>query len=116
MTRRLDPLDRVKELGDASVPFLFDVHAMIYSDNAPAMENALHNAFNDNRLNLVNTRKEFFNVTLAQIQNEALKISTEVQFIETAEARQYHETLALRKQLEAKRAEVNITEKYPVSI
>ena len=60
MTRRLDPLDRVKELGDASVPFRFDIHAMIYSNNAPKMENSLHQAFEDRRLNLVNTRREFF--------------------------------------------------------
>ena len=64
MTRRLDPQDRIDELGDASVPFNFDVHAMIFSDDAPALETALHKAFEDRKLNMVNTRREFFNVTL----------------------------------------------------
>ena len=68
MTRRLDPQDRVDELGDASVPFNFDVHAMIFSDDAPALEAALHKAFEDRKLNMVNTRREFFNVTLDEIK------------------------------------------------
>ena len=60
MTRRLDPQDRIDELGDASVPFNFDVHAMIFSDDAPALESALHKAFENRKLNMVNTRREFF--------------------------------------------------------
>ena len=60
LTRRLDPNDRVKELGDASVPFLFDTHAMIYSDEAPALEAALHTKFEGRRINTSNMRKEFF--------------------------------------------------------
>ncbi len=68
MTRRLEPLDRVRELGDASVPFPFDVHAMILSDNAPELEKKLHKFFNERRLNLVNNRKEFFNVSLEDIK------------------------------------------------
>ena len=68
MTRRLVPLDRVRELGDASVPFPFDVHAMILSDNAPELEKKLHKFFNERRLNLVNNRKEFFNVSLEDIK------------------------------------------------
>lgn len=67
MTRRSDPLDRVKELGDASVPFPFDVHMMIRCDDAPALENALHNEFNLRRLNRVNLRKEFFRVSVEEI-------------------------------------------------
>ncbi|MFX5521751.1 GIY-YIG nuclease family protein, partial [Acinetobacter baumannii] len=86
MTRRLEPMDRVNELGDASVPFYFDVHAMIYSDNAPAMENALHRVFAERRLNLVNLRKEFFHVTLDEIQKEVHKISSDAEFTITAEA------------------------------
>jgi hypothetical protein len=62
MTRRLEPMDRVHELGDASVPFSFDVHAMIWSEDAPTLENALHRHFHYRRLNLVNERKEFFAV------------------------------------------------------
>jgi hypothetical protein len=67
MTRRLEPLDRVKELGDASVPFAFDVHAMIYSEDAPALEAQLHRKFADVRINLINDRKEFFRTDLASI-------------------------------------------------
>ena len=68
MTRRLDPQDRVDELGDASVPFDFDVHAMIFSDDAPRLEAALHNAFADRKLNFVNQRREFFRVSLDEIK------------------------------------------------
>ena len=94
MTRRLDPQERVDELGDASVPFTFDVHAMIFSEDAPALENALHHAFENKRLNKVNTRKEFFNVTLDEIK-EVVKANYDktAEFIETAEAEQYRVSL-----------------------
>lgn len=69
MTRRLNPQDRVDELGDASVPFKFDVHAMIFSEDAPALEAALHRAFEDRKLNLVNQRREFFRVSLDEIKD-----------------------------------------------
>lgn len=90
MTRRLDPQDRVDELGDASVPFNFDVHAMIFSDDAPALENALHKAFEDRKLNMVNTRREFFNVTLDEIK-EVVKNNFDktVEFIDVPDAEQY---------------------------
>ena len=97
MTRRLDPTERVKELGDASVPFAFDIHAIIYTENAPEMENRLHKVFDSKRVNLANSRKEFFNVTLDEIKEEVLKIKPDAEFIETIEAREYRETLALRK-------------------
>lgn len=89
MTRRLDPLDRVKELGDASVPFLFDVHAMIYSEDAPSLEKELHRIFDAQRLNLVNTRKEFFNLTLDEIEQEVRRLAPTAEFIETAEAKEF---------------------------
>lgn len=94
MTRRLDPQERVDELGDASVPFKFDVHAMIFSEDAPALENALHHAFEKKRLNKVNTRKEFFNVTLDEIK-EVVKANYDktAEFIELAEAEQYRVSL-----------------------
>lgn len=66
ITRRLEPLDRVRELGDA--PFPFDVHAMIYRDEARTLEYELHKAFADKAVNLFNNRREFFNVTLQEIQ------------------------------------------------
>lgn len=68
MTRRLEPMDRVKELGDASVPFPFDVHAMIYAEDAPSLETALHRKFTSLRVNAVNLRKEFFQVDLDSIK------------------------------------------------
>lgn len=90
MTRRLDPQDRVDELGDASVPFNFDVHAMIFSDDAPALETALHKAFEDRKLNMVNTRREFFNVTLDEIKEVVRKnFDKTVEFIDTPDAEQY---------------------------
>jgi len=64
LTRRLYPGDRVRELGDASVPFSFDTHAMIYSDEAAALENAVHREFADRRINTTKFRKEFFKVSL----------------------------------------------------
>lgn len=90
MTRRLDPQDRVDELGDASVPFNFDVHAMIFSDNAPALEAALHKAFEDRKLNMVNTRREFFNVTLDEIKDVVKKnFDKTVEFIDVPDAEQF---------------------------
>lgn len=90
MTRRLDPTERVDELGDASVPFNFDIHAMIFSNDAPKLESALHHAFDQRKLNMVNTRREFFNVTLDEIKNEVQKNHDQtVEFFETAAAEQY---------------------------
>jgi septal ring factor EnvC (AmiA/AmiB activator) len=90
MTRRLDPQDRVDELGDASVPFNFDVHAMIFSDDAPALENALHKAFENKKLNMVNHRREFFNVSLDEIKEVVRKnYDKTVEFIDIPDAEQY---------------------------
>lgn len=97
MTRRLDPMERVDELGDASVPFDFDVHAMIFSDDAPKLEAALHNAFADRKLNFVNQRREFFNVTLDEIKTVVKKnFDKSVEFTELAPAEQYRQSLRLR--------------------
>ncbi|MDD9783129.1 DUF4041 domain-containing protein [Priestia megaterium] len=98
MTRRLEPLDRVKELGDASVPFTFDIHAMIFSKDAPQLERSLHNAFQDKRVNKVNNRKEFFNVKLEEIKQVVYKNHNDVvEFIKVAEAREYRETCMIEK-------------------
>lgn len=97
MTRRLNPMDRVDELGDASVPFDFDVHAMIFSEDAPGLEAALHNAFADRKLNCVNQRREFFNVTLEEIKKVVKEnFDKSVEFIEVAPAEQYRESLIIR--------------------
>lgn len=100
MTRRLDPQERVDELGDASVPFNFDVHAMIFSDDAPALEAALHRAFEDKKLNMVNTRREFFNVTLDEIK-EVVKnnFDNTVEFIDVPDAEQYRVTQKMKQHL-----------------
>ena len=90
MTRRLDPQDRIDELGDASVPFNFDVHAMIFSHDAPALESALHKAFENRKLNMVNTRREFFNVTLDEIKEVVKKnFDKTVEFVDIPDAEQY---------------------------
>jgi chromosome segregation ATPase len=97
MTRRLDPQDRVDELSDASVPFNFDVHAMIFSNDAPKLEAALQNAFADRKLNFVNQRREFFNVTLDEIKQVVREnYDKSVEFVELAPAEQYRESLKLK--------------------
>lgn len=97
MTRRLDPQDRVDELSDASVPFNFDVHAMIFSNDAPKLEAALHNAFADRKLNFVNQRREFFSVTLDEIKQVVREnYDKSVEFVELAPAEQYRESLKLK--------------------
>lgn len=107
MTRRLEPMDRVKELGDASVPFPFDVHAMIRTSDAPALENALHKHFDFRRLNLENQRKEFFRVSIEEIRHELdllkaeLGIESELRLTLLAEAKEYRMSEAKRKHLEA---------------
>jgi multidrug efflux pump subunit AcrA (membrane-fusion protein) len=105
MTRRLEPMDRVKELGSASVPFPFDVHAMIFCENAPELESMLHRYLGDRRMNKENTRKEFFQVSLDEIVktvrqiDEELKIcKSEIIVTKIAEASDYRKTLARERQ------------------
>lgn len=99
MTRRLDPMERVRELGDASVPFNFDVHALIFCDDAPALEAALHREFEDRKVNIVNTRREFFRVSLSEIE-EVVKRNYDktVEFTEVPEAYQFRTSEKLREQ------------------
>lgn len=98
MTRRLDPMDWVDELGDASVPFDFDVHALIFSDDAPKLEAALHNAFADKKVNFVNQRREFFQVTLDEIKQVVREnYDKTVEFTDVPAAEQYRESLKLRQ-------------------
>jgi len=103
MTRRLEPDERVKELSGASVPFPFDIHAMIFSENVPETENLLHKYFRDKSVNKVNERKEFFKVSLDEITSAFEKIAeqtktvkkAEIKFTKVAEAEQYRKTLAI---------------------
>ena len=98
MTRRVDPFDRVKELGDASVPFLFDTHAMIYSDDAPDLEGALHKEFEEKRINMANYRKEFFRVSLNEVEDAVKRLKPDAAFFTDVEAREFKETLLMREQ------------------
>jgi len=116
MTRRLEPYDRVKELGDASVPFIFDVHAMIYSTDAPNLERTLHKAFELKRVNLVNNRKEFFNVSLEEIEKEVKITFPDIEFIVTSEARQYRESTALREQKKQRSLRNDVQNSFPSSL
>lgn len=98
MTRRLDPMERIYELGNASVPFNFDVHAMIFSDDAPKLEAALHKAFEDKKINMINKRREFFKVTLEEIEKVVKEnFDGSVEFIKNPDAQQYRETLKIKE-------------------
>lgn len=120
MTRRLEPVDRVKELGDASVPFQFDIHAMIYTDEAPKLENELHKAFTNKKVNMLNYRKEFFNVTLDEIESKVKEIGLEAEFSRLPEAMEYRETLAilekLNSQVPLKTVDEIIAEEFPSNL
>lgn len=98
LTRRLDPNDRVRELGDASVPFTFDTHAMIYSEEAPALEAALHKEFAERRVNMANMRKEFFRVSLDEVESAVARLAPDADFFTDREAQEWHETMARRKE------------------
>lgn len=108
MTRRLDPMDRIYELSDASVPFDFDVHAMIACDDAPALESVLHEAFEEMRINKVNYRKEFFRVPLDRVRTLLSSTGYEVTFTMLAEAHEYRETQVLNKMTPAEREKYHL--------
>lgn len=98
LTRRLDPDDRVRELGDASVPFSFDTHAMIYSEAAPALEAALHREFAERRINMSNMRKEFFRVRLDEVEEAVKQLAPTAAFFKDREAQEWYETMARRRE------------------
>ena len=120
LTRRLEPIDRVKELGDASVPFQFDLHAMIFSEDAPTLELALHNAFDDRKVNMINYRKEFFNVTIDEIERKLKEIDISAELIRLPEAMEYRETMAIlermRNPINKKTIEQEIKNEFPESL
>lgn len=120
MTRRLEPVDRVRELGDASVPFHFDVHAMIYSDEARTLESELHKAFADKKINMLNNRKEFFRVSLGEVEETVKGLGFEAEFSRLPEAKEYHETLAIldkrSNQENTKTLDEIINEEFPNSL
>lgn len=105
VTRRLEPQERVDELGSASVPFRFDVHAFIFSTDAYQLESALHRAFEHRRVNKVNLRKEFFRVSLDEIENEVRRNHSDIiDFRKTIEAQEFRETQKLEERLHGSRA------------
>lgn len=92
MTRRLDPQDRVNELGDASVPFKFDVHSFIFSDDASSLETELHKRLNDKRVNKVNMRKEFFYTTIDELEELVNEICPTAEFNKTMLAEEFRQS------------------------
>lgn len=95
MTRRLEPIERVRELGDASVPFHFDIHTLIFSEDAPTLEFELHKAFADRKINMVNNKKEFFKVSIEEIEEKLKQIGLSADFIKMPEAMEYRESLVI---------------------
>jgi hypothetical protein len=85
LTRRLDPKERVRELGDASVPFKFDIHALLFGEDAVSLENKLHRALDDRRVNRVNLRREFFRATPQEVLRVLKGIDLNQYFFEYAE-------------------------------
>jgi hypothetical protein len=102
LTRRLEPMDRIRELGDASVPFDFDVHALIRCDDAPTLERDLHRHFVKKQVNKVNARKEFFRVSIQEVREVAESIGCECTWTMAAESRDYKETLAVERAMQSK--------------
>ena len=92
MTRRLNPQDRVNELGDASVPFKFDVHSFIFSDDAVGLENKLHSILNEKRVNKVNMRKEFFYTTVDELEKLVTQIEPTAEFNKTMLAEEFRQS------------------------
>ncbi|MCY1153369.1 MAG: GIY-YIG nuclease family protein [Sphaerochaetaceae bacterium] len=92
MTRRLDPQERINELGSASVPFKFDVHSFIFSEDAVTLEKELHNRLNNQRVNKINLRKEFFNISIDELESLVLEINPTAEFNKTMIAEEYHQS------------------------
>jgi hypothetical protein len=106
MTRRLEPLDRVRELGDASVPFRYDVHAMVFSDDAVGLETYLHHQFADRRVNLVNMRREFFRAHPAEVRDVLAGLDASiVTWVDEPEALEWRQSEQARRDLEPLAAE-----------
>ena len=98
MTRRLDPQERVDELGSAGVPFKFDVHSFIFSKDAVKLESDLHEALSSRRLNKVNLRKEFFKVPIDELARLVEQIDPTAEFNRTMQAEQYYQSLSIEQE------------------
>ncbi|NMP04658.1 DUF4041 domain-containing protein [Pseudoalteromonas arctica] len=117
MTRRLEPMDRVNELGDASVPFRFDVHTLTFVHDAPRIEKTLHRKFNAKRVNIENHRKEFFNVTPQEVSDAMEELGIECDWYFDVEAKEYRESLLIREALKHELSQAKtVSSKLPESI
>jgi hypothetical protein len=122
MTRRLDPQERIDELGNASVPFDFDVHGLIYTENAPELENKLHKHLDDKRINLVHMRREFFNVTIDEIEQIVRELNLNLQLTKLAEAKEYRMSQSIREAKAKQSSQENETvvtrelDKFPTTL
>ena len=107
MSRRLDPMERGKELGDASVPFPFDVHAMKFTEDAPGLEKAIHRQIWESRVNRVNDRREFFQLTMSELEEEVqsaaheIGVQAEIRWTRYALAEQYRQSVTERETVAA---------------
>ena len=100
MTRRLNPMERVDELGSASVPFRFDIHSFIFLDDAVSLENKLHTLLDDRRVNKVNKRKEFFNISIDELENLVNEIAPSAEFNKTMIAQEFKQSLSYANYIE----------------
>jgi len=117
MTRRLEPMDRVNELGDASVPFKFDVHTLTFVDNAPQIEKTLHRKFNEKRVNIENQRKEFFKVTPQEVSSVMDEMGIKCDWYFDVEAKEYRESLLIREALKEEFSQAQtVSSNLPASI
>lgn len=118
MTRRLEPRERVAELSDASVPFPFDLHTLIYTDDAPALETELHTHFWENRINLANDRKEFFQVPISEVEAYLCDRGLKCTFNRLAEAKEYRQTCSNRERakIALQKALIPHTDPFPQNL
>lgn len=116
MTRRLEPMDRVNELGDASVPFKFDVHTLAFVKNAPEIENALHKKFSHLRVNEENMRKEFFKVSPQEVEKVFEELEVESDWYYEIEAKEFRESLLIRESANKSFEEKSVAKHLPSSI
>lgn len=117
MTRRLEPMDRVRELGDASVPFKFDVHTLTFVDNAPKIEKELHRKFNSKRVNIENQRKEFFKITPQEVSDVMEEMGINCDWYFDVEAKEYRESLLIRAALKQQLSQTQtVSSNLPASI
>lgn len=117
MTRRLEPMDRVNELGDASVPFKFDVHTLTFVDDAPKLEKTLHRRFNEKRVNIENHRKEFFRITPQEVAEEMKALGVECDWYFDVDAKEFRESLLIREAFKKEESNVqSVSNLLPTSI